>query len=174
MRSILLIYISLCLLMFSCKGDKVSSEIKETQEQIDARTIYESDITALRYAEFGLSSDSEKAVSDWQKFQELQHKTSLLKKGDMSFFKGDHLLFITFLSELETEMPERIQTNEIMARLTALNTKAQKMHSLLTLNNISKQDRLQAIKEFLVTMSNLNLQINKKFEFDKNNIVKPE
>lgn len=174
MRSVLLIYISLCLLMANCKGDKVSKEIKETQEQIDARTIYQSDIAALRYTEFELSLDSEKAVTDWQKFQELQDEAGRLKKGDMSFFNGDRLLLTTFLSELETEMPEQLKSNEILARLTALNTKTQKLHSLLTLNNISKEERLQAIKEFLVTFSNLNLQINKKFEFDKNNITKPE
>lgn len=174
MRSILLILISFCFLTISCKGDKVSENIKETQEQIDARTIYESDIAALRYTEFGLSPDSEKAVSDWQKFQELKNETERLKKADLSFFIGDRLLLTTFLSELQTEMPSQLQTNEILARLTALNTKAQKLHSLLTLNNITKDERIQAIKEFLVTVSNLNLQINKKFEFDKNNVVKPE
>ncbi len=173
MRGILLLVLGFVLLV-NCKNDKVLKEVAETQEQIDARTIYESDIVALRYTDFGLSSDSERATNDWQKFQELQNETNDLKKGSLDFFSQDRLLLTTFLAELQTEMPEELKTNEIMARLTALNTKAQKLHSLLTLDNIDKSERLQAIKEYLVTVSNLNLQMNKKFEFDKNNIVKPE
>jgi len=174
MRIVLFAYLSFCLLLTNCKGDQVSKITKETQEQIDARTISQKDIEALRYTEFGLSSDSKKAVMDWQKFQELQTQTSALKKGDLSFFDGDRLLFKTFLLELITEMPPQLQTNEISARLTALDTKAQKLNSLLSLTNIDKAERLQAIKEFLVTVSNLNLQINKKFEFEKNNVLRPE
>lgn len=174
MAKLVFMFISICFLMTSCGSDKVSEEVKETQEQIDARTIYQSDIAALRYTEFGLSPDAEKVVSNWQKFQTLETETERLKEGDLTFFTQDRLLLTTFLTELQSEMPVPLKTNEILARLTALNTKAQKLHSFLTLDNISKADRLQAIKEFLVTVSNLNLQINKKFEFDKNNILKPD
>lgn len=174
MRIVLFACLSFCLVMTNCKGDNVSEKTEETQDQIDARTISQTDIEALRYTEFELSSDSKKAVADWQKFQELQIQTSALKKGDLIFFEMERLLFTTFFSELITEMPTPLQTNEISARLTALNTKAQKLNSLLRLANIEKAERLQAIKEYLITVSNLNLQINKKFEFEKNNVLRPE
>ncbi|WP_460220554.1 hypothetical protein [Psychroserpens sp. MEBiC05023] len=160
--------------MTNCKGDKVSEVVKETQEQIDARTIYQSDIEALKYTEFELSSDGQNAVSDWQNFQELSTQIALLKKADLNFFIGDRLLLKTFLTELRQLMPEQLKTNEILARITALDTKTQRLHSLLTINNVSKEEKLQAIKEFLITVSHLNLQINKKFEFEKNNVLKPE
>nr|WP_321232821.1 hypothetical protein [uncultured Psychroserpens sp.] len=163
-----------CVLLTNCNEGNVSEVIKETQEQIDARTIYQKDIEALRYTEFGLSSDSQKAVTDWQKFQELNTQIELLKKGDLNFFNGDRVLLKTFLLEFRTEMPTQLKTNEILARITAFETKTQKLNSLLTISNISKKEQLQGIKELLVTISNLNLQINKKFEFDKNNILKPE
>ena len=50
----------------------------------------------------------------------------------------------------------------------------QKLNSLLRLSNSIKEEKISAMKEFLITMSNLNLQINKKFEFDKNNVFKPQ
>ena len=158
----------------NCKDDKVSEVIEETQEQIDAKTISQKDIEGLRYTDFGLSLDSKKGVNDWQKFQELNTQIDFLKKGDLAFFEGDRLLLKTFLLEFSAEMPKALQTNEILARITALDTKAQKLNSFLTLNNISKNEKLQAIKELLITVSNLNLQINKKFEFEKNNILKPQ
>ncbi|MEH6534792.1 MAG: hypothetical protein V7719_00255 [Psychroserpens sp.] len=162
------------LLLTNCKGDEVSEVTKETQEQIDAKTISQKDIEVLRYTDFGLSMDSQKAVNDWQKFQELNTQVELLKKGDLAYFGGEALLLKTFLLEFMTEMPKPLQTNEILARITALDTKAQKLNSLLLLSTIAKAERLQAIKEFLITVSNLNLQINKKFEFEKNNVLKPE
>lgn len=160
--------------MTSCKGDKVSEVIVETQEQIDAKTISQKDIESIRYDEYGLSSDSQKAVNDWQKFQELNIQIDLLKNGDLAYFSGDPLIIKTFLQELRTEMPKQLRTNEISARITALDTKTQKLNSLLRLANIDKQEKLNAIREFLITTSNLNLQINKKFEFEKNNVLKPQ
>jgi hypothetical protein len=174
MRFLTLFCFSCSLLLTNCQDDKVSGVIKETQDQIDARTIYQRDIEALRYADYGLSTDSQKAVIDWQKFQELNIQIELLKKGDFNFFKQDFVLLKTFLLEFRAEMPQQLQTNEILARTIAFETKAQKLNSLLTISNISKDEQLQGIEELLITVSNLNLQMNKKFEFDKNNIIKPE
>lgn len=174
MRLFMLLYCGFCLLMINCKNNDVSEVKVETQEQIDARTISQKDIESLRYNDFALSTDSKIAVRNWQKFQELNAHVESLKKGDLSFFKSERLLLNTFFLEFRNEMPENLQTNEIIARFTALDTKAQKLNSFLTLNNIEKQDQIVAIKEFLITASNLNLQINKKFEFEKNNILKPE
>ncbi|MDG5490548.1 hypothetical protein [Psychroserpens sp. SPM9] len=172
-RNLAFFLISL-LLFTQCKDDKSSEVIVETQEQTDAKTITQKDIEALKYVDFGLSSESQKGVNDWQKFQELNIQIDLLKKGDLAFFKGDPLLLKTFLLEFSAEMPKALQTNEIMARITALETKAQKLNSFLKLHNTPKQQKLIAIKELLVTVSHLNLQINKKYEFEKNNILKPE
>ncbi len=174
MRLVLFFSLSICVLMTSCKSDKVSEVILETQEQIDAKTISQKDIESIRYDEFGLSSDSQKAVNDWQKFQELNIQIDLLKNGDLAYFSGDPLIIKTFLQELRTEIPKQLRTNEVSARITALDTKTQKLNSLLRLANIDKQEKLNAIREFFVTTSNLNLQINKKFEFEKNNVLKPQ
>lgn len=174
MRFIAVFCFSFLLLMTNCNDDNVSGVIKETQEQIDARTISQKDIEALRYADYGLSADSEKAVADWQKFRELNAQIELLNKGDLNFFRGESILLKTFLLEFRNEMPEELKTNEILARTTAFETKTQKLNSLLRISNIEKKEQLQAVKELLISVSNLNLQINKKFEFDKNNVLKPE
>lgn len=96
-----------------------------------------------------------------------------LKSADLAFFKSEPTLLDVFINDLEKEIPDAIKTNEILARITALETKILKLNSLLTLGNIPKKERLEGIKETLVAMSNLNLQINKKFEFEANNISRP-
>lgn len=172
MRILLGVFLSFCIVITSCKSDKVSEVISETQEQIDAKTISLIDIESIRYDDFGLSMDSQNVVVDWQKFQNLKTQIYSLKNGDLSYFSGDPLLVKTLLQELRTEMPVQLQTNEISARITALDTKTQKLNSFLRIDNIQKAEKLEAIKEFLIAASNLNLQINKKFEFDKNNVTK--
>nr|WP_321221164.1 hypothetical protein [uncultured Psychroserpens sp.] len=165
---------SICVLVASCKRDKVTQAVVETQEQIEAKTISKQNIESLRFDDYGLSLDSQKAVNDWQKFQELNNHIETLKEADLTYFTGDPLIVQTLLKELRTEMPAQLKTNEISARITALDTKAQKLNSLLRIDNIEKNEKIKAIKEFLVSMSNLNLQINKKFEFEKNNVLKPQ
>ena len=174
MRTVLLAFLSICFLITSCKSDKVSEVVVETQEQKDAKIISQKDIESIRYDDFGLSSDSQKTVEDWQKYQELKIQIELLKKGDLIYFSGDPLIVKTLLQELRTQIPVKLKTKEISARLTALDTKTQKLNSLLRIDNIEKDEKIQAIKEFLITTSNLNLQINKKFEYDKNNVLKPQ
>lgn len=165
---ILLLTVSL-----SCQNNKAPSINVETEEQIAARTIAEADIEKIDYIEYGLSQDSQKATADWQKYNELQEQIIFLQKGDQNFFKGETELLKTFTKELRGEMPLVIKTKEISARMTALDTKIQKLNSLLRLNTSTKTEKLKGIEEVLIAFSNLKLQINKKFEFDKNNILRP-
>ena len=71
-------------------------------------------------------------------------------------------------------MPETIKTAPILSRIMALETKLLKLSSTLKLDNMDKATQLSCIKEFLVAMSNLNLQINKKFELDANLVGKDD
>ena len=174
MRIFLVAFLSFCFLVTSCKRKKVSEVTEVTQQQKEDNTITQKDIESLRYDDYGLSADSQKAVTDWQRFQDLNIQTEVLKNGDLSYFSGDPLLITTLMQEMKGQMPKQLRSNEILARITALDTKIQKLNSLLRIDNISKQEKLQAIKEYLITVSNLNLQMNKKFEFEKNNILKPE
>jgi len=159
--------------VLGCQDDKAPDTLAETEEQIAARTISEADISEIDYIEFGLSQDSQEATADWQKYNELQEQIEFLKKGDFSFFKGETELVKTFTKEFRSEMPENIKTREISARITALDTKIQKLNSILRLNSSTKQEKLSGIGELLIAFRNFKLQINKKFEFEKNNVLRP-
>jgi len=136
------------------------------------KNITSKDIELLEFDDYALSEDSEKALENWQKYHELVEQIDFIHKADFSFFSGEKGVLKTFINDFKTEMPESIKTAPILARITALETMVLKLNSLLRLDNIDKATRLRAVKELLTTMSNLNLQINKKFELDANLVEK--
>ena len=163
------------LILGSCNEQKSSEP--ENREQIissNKQDITKKDVQSLDHTEYGLSNDAQTIVIDWQKYQELVSQIDLLRKADFTFIKGEITLITTFLNELRVEIPQSLATNEIEARLTVLETKILKLHSLLILDNIQKEEKLETIREVFIAFSNVNLQINKKLEFEANNILKPK
>ena len=174
MRFYFFLYCLVCVSLMGCKTDTKNSEIVPTIEDKQSKIITKKDIESLKYNDYGLSNDAENAVSNWQKYQELNTQMEYLKKADLSFLKSDISLITTFINDFSAEIPKAINTNEINSRITALQTKLLKLNSLLLLDNISKGDQLDGLREVFIAFSNLNLQINKKLEFEKNNISKPD
>ena len=100
-------------------------------------------------------------------------KIEILKKGDLSFFNDETELVTTFIKELKEEIPEKLNTPSIQARISVLETCFFKLEGIKNLKNIDKKTILSFIKEVLVSHSNLILQINKKFEQESQKIEKP-
>lgn len=174
MRLKVLLYSLLSMLILSCKTDTQNTVIETTVDEKSSNTITKSEIQNLKYNDYGLSNDAQNALKDWQKYQELNTQMEYLKTADLSFLKSDISLITTFINDFRTEIPKAVSTNEVYARITALETKMLKINSLLLLDNISKKEQLEGLKEMFIAFSNLNLQINKKLEFEANNISKPE
>ena len=157
------------LFLFSC-GDKNSSNDENTadvQEKV-SNEITAEDIESLEILEFGLSSDGKMAVEDWAPFQTLMAEIENLKLADFTYFTQEPEIIRTQVEELRKSIPDSIKSKPIQARLLALNTKMLLLNNLLRLQNISKKEKLESIREFLVAQSNLLLQINKKLELDSN------
>ena len=171
-RNATIYIIALLLVSFGCK-DKLNPNKEETSEvSVDKNTITPKDIESFRYDDYALSDDSEKALENWQKYQELNEQIEFIKSADFSFFMGEKKVLKAFLNDFKVEMPESIKTTPIMSRITVLETMALKLNSTLKLDIVDKPTQLKAIKELLVAFSNLNLQINKKFELDANLVDK--
>ena len=162
------------IVLFSCDSKTEKPEKAATVNEEQSKNISANDIENLKYVDYILSGDSRKVVGDWQKYLELNNQIEFLKKGDLSFFNGEKTVLKTFIRELKTEIPEVINTEVIQSRLTALETKLLKLNSIINLDNISKEEQLESVKEFLVASANLNLQINKKLELDANNVSRPQ
>jgi len=149
---------------------KKPNETVEVSEEI--KKITPKDIESFRFDDYALSDDSKKALENWQKYQELNEQIEYIKKADFSFFNGEKKVLKTFINDFKTEMPDSIKTAPILSRITALETMIFKLNSMLKLDNFDKNEQFSAVKELLIAMSNLNLQINKKFELEANLVEK--
>lgn len=163
----------LLFLNLSCDNTNPSNE-KTLQEVTSIEfKVSEKDVNKIKFTEFALSDLTEKQTGDWQKFQELQKKIDILKKGDLSFFSDDSTILKSFIDDLKIETPETLNIPSILVRLSVLEVSIFKLKSAIDLNNIEKEFLLNAIKEVLVANSNIILQMNKKFEKDSQKIEKP-
>ena len=156
------------IMLLGCSGeqqtsaDTDNSEKKDTAFKITAKTIENFD-----YADYGLSSEGENAVKDWEKYQELAIQIGYLKKGDLSFFNGDKKLLKKFVETFKVEIPDELRTNPIESRVIIVETTLLRLNENLTLDNIDNQLKLDSVKEVVVAFSNLNFLINKKLIRDK-------
>jgi hypothetical protein len=162
------------LFISSCNTQTTNnSNIIEEIETIDSSQITSRDITKLKYTDFALSNLTKSKTSNWQKFNELTDKIEILKTGDLSFFKDDKAILVSFLNDLKNEIPESLKTTAILVRLSVIETTFLKLEGLASLSSAKKEDLLIIIKDVLVSYSNLVFQMNKKFEKESQNIEKP-
>lgn len=167
------LYLVAIIMLFSGCSKTQSQKPDETVEVSEVlKKITPGDIESFRFDDYTLSDDSKKALEDWQKYQELNEQIEYIKKADFSFFNGEKKVLKTFINDFKTEMPDSIKTAPILSRITALETMILKLNSMLKLDNLDKNEQLSAVKELLIAMSNLNLQINKKFELEANLVEK--
>ena len=161
---------------FSCKSEiKNEANIDTTLGSliIDNSQITAKDIAQINFTEYALSDLTQNKTSNWQKFNELSDKIELLKTGDLSFFRNDKAILMSFLNDLKNEIPESLNTTAILVRLTVIETVFLKLEGLASLSSAKKEDLLASIKDVLISHSNLIFQINKKFEKESQNIEKP-
>jgi hypothetical protein len=167
-----LLYITLLFCVFSCKETGKTQEL-ETEKEAVFLKITKSDIANLKYAQFLLDAKTRNSQEFWQKYGELNTVVLKVNQADLSFFKENNEVLIAFIKDLKETIPEEINTPLINARLIALETQMLKLEGVINLSNPEKKEVLLVVKDFLTAFSNLNLQINKKFEKESQNIVKP-
>lgn len=170
-----IISILIFVLLTSC-GD---SEKKDTQEenpkpQKTKKSISAKAIENFKYRDYILSDDAKQELNNWPMYQELSAQISFLKKADITFFTENKDTLKVFLDSLKVTVPPIINTNPVSARISVLETKLLKLNNDLTLGNYSAENKLTSIKDLLIANSNLIYVINKKLEFDKNDIGRPE
>ena len=169
MKKLTIILFSLCL--WACNSSE--KEQKQVVEEEVSPFVFKDDIAKLKYTDYVLDSKAQSDIESWDKFIELEGVISQLKSGDVSYFQGTSKTIETLTKEVLEGIPEVVNTPSIQARFLSLETKMLKLQSVLSLRNIPKTEQLQNVKETLIAYSNLNLQINKKYEKDSQKIEKP-
>ena len=162
------------LILMSCGDEKSTTEISETKTTIQKNAITAKAIENFKYTDYALSLKAEKALANWEKYQELATQMSYLKKADLSFFNAEKQILKTAIDEFTATIPEQLRTNPILSRAAIIETTLLKLNENLRLDNIDGHVKLMSVKDVLESFSNLNYQINKKLEFDIYDNIKPE
>jgi len=172
MRFKILTILSLILLFSGCKK-KLENEEAELIEQNNTQGVSEKDIEDLDYIDYALDQKTDAIIQDWTEYLQIQDVVNNVKIGDLSFFNDNEKAIKLLLKELKANIPEALKATSIEARLLVVETKLYKLESLSNLSTTGKEELLATIEEFLVAFSNLNLQMNKKVEFDTRIIERP-
>ncbi|MDU8886732.1 hypothetical protein RXV94_11220 [Yeosuana sp. MJ-SS3] len=168
-----LLYILFSLLLFvGC--NQVKDEGQDSSvDLIDTLKISKNDISKLDYIEFVLDQKAQALFISWTSYTDLEGHIDNLKQGNIAFFSENPELLDALIKDFKETLPEEINTPAIQARIKELETKIYKLQSNSRLFNNDKTHVLPVIKELLIAFSNFNLQINKKFEKEAQNIQKP-
>lgn len=164
----------LILSMINCKGEKQDDSLIQDTEKQNSGKLTKTDIDQIKYVDYILSDQSANLTADWVRFNGLLEEVEKLKKGELNFFKEDIVLIRTLTEEFNNTIPEKLKVPEVTTRISVLENSLFNLHSELNLERDSKTYSLKSIKELLIALSNLKLQINKKLEMDSQNIIKPQ
>ena len=171
MPKLLAVFI-VCLLI-SC-GNKKTQPLDENTKKQTTSIIQKEDLDNLNYTDFVLDRKSRAKITSWLKYNALEEKINELKTADLSYFKSDKEVVETLIKEFGETIPDEVNTDAINARILVVQNMYYKLNSTINLSTSTKEELKKDITDLLEAFSNLNFQINKKFERDSQNIVKPQ
>ncbi len=173
MKFLSTLLILVCLI--SCKKYSVATEQKIEDEVVrDTLSLSKQDIAKIKYLDYGIDAKAKNTLDSWLVYNTISKAVENLKNADFDFFTEDEAVFASALEDLDTTIPEDIDTASIRARLLVLKTKLYKLEEATRLTTTSKQEHLLIIKEVFEAFSYVTLLVNKKYEKEAQNIIKPE
>lgn len=163
--------LSLFIILSSCKKTEDNTNA-DTVTKSDNKALSQKDISKMDFVDYGLDEKTEQAIENWQEYYQLQDAINNVKKGDLVFFNNSEAIE-NLLKDLKKNIPKPVNTPATLARIQVLETKIYKLESASSLLTTTKEELSSCVKEFLEAFSNLNFQMNKKFEKEKNTKTKP-
>ncbi|MDX1272147.1 MAG: hypothetical protein R3340_09965 [Bizionia paragorgiae] len=158
--------------LMSCNSKSETGTQVETQVS-DRSSITKEDIAKLKYVDYSVDAKAKTTLDSWQAYSDISRAISQVKIADLSFFTSDEEIFMSTVKELGTTIPIKINSDPIQARVLALTTKMYKLEETINLKTSDKKEKLSSIKDVLQAFSYLTLQVNKKYEKEAQNIIKP-
>ena len=165
-------FLVLLLAIVSCNKPS-KTNVQENNIEQDTLAINKTDIETIKYVEYVLDTEAKTEMASWQIFTDVIAAIEDFKTANFTFFIDNEAIYASTLNDLETTIPEAINTAPIKARFLVLTTKLYKLKQQLELSNTTKKERLQALKEVFEAQANVTLQINKKYEKEAQKIIKP-
>ena len=163
-------FIPVLILVFCCKKTKQEDNIANDFTS-NSQTITIEDINSLGVVKQPLDQVVKDSIfSSWKAYHQILTQTDFINKADLAFFESDLKSISKLMKPSNDSIPLCFNTNGIVSRAKVVTSFIYKMHSTLKLKSISKKERLDVVKSYMESVTNLNYQLNKKFEYDSYNI----
>lgn len=161
--------LSFCFIITACNNKPQQTEEVSVENN---SIITKGDIETLKYLEFALDPKVEILAEPWLPYDQLKITIEDIKKADFSFFEDEQAVF-ELVRELRKMIPDTLKTQSVLSRITIVENMLYKFDDTQALHTTTKPELAMAIKDLLVSYSNLNFQLNKKIEKDGQRIVRP-
>jgi hypothetical protein len=159
-----LIALVFTVLQLSCKESNSNKEVVKKQDKLE----FKSNVAFKPFKIEKLNkSVNDSVVKHWSEYEQILAQIEFLNQGDVSFFISEAKTINGTLDTLKLKQPKCFSNNAIDSRLMALDVQVNILNQNFILDNISDEVKIQSIKEVIGAVSNLNYQMNKKFEFDE-------
>ena len=163
-------FLPVLILVFCCDNTKQQSNITN-DFKASTQLITIEDINALGVVEQPLDLIVKDSIfSSWKAYHQILTQTDFIKKADLAFFESDLKSISKLMKPFNDSIPECFKTNGIVSRTKVVTSFIYKMHSTLKLKSVSKKERLDVVKSYMESVTHLNYQLNKKFEYDSYNV----
>ena len=156
-----LIFFSLSLILFSCGNNKDESSQKVIPQKIN------SSIYGNTNFEFPIISENARAeVIHWGAFEDFEEQAKTINGNSMEVIQTKSILMVSHIDSIIKKIPDTLNTPLIFSRVIVVKTRTQLLN--LEINKVHFDSvRLQDyFKEMNISVRNLFIQINEKFEKD--------
>jgi hypothetical protein len=168
------LFLVLCLpiLLVSCKKTSQTTEAPNPVAK-EKLKFSDSDLKQLDYTEFSLDQNVKSRIESWVGYFTLASVIEDIKTPDFSFFKENDAAIVNLINEINEGIPKEFDTQAIQSRITVVEIMLYKAKETIDIQGTNKSELLKAVKQLSEAFSNLNFQLNKKLEKDKQKIERP-
>ena len=154
-------FLIVSLIIFSCGNNQDESTQKIIPQKINSSIYGDSDF------EFPIISENARAeVINWGAFEDFEKQAKTINGTSMEVIKTKSILMVSHIDSIIKKIPDTLNTPLIFSRLIVVKTRTQLLNLEVNKAHFDSVRLQDYFKEMNISVRNLFIQINEKFEKD--------
>ena len=154
-------FLIVSLIIFSCGNNQDESTQKIIPQKINSSIYGNSDF------EFPIISENARAeVINWGAFEDFEKQAKTINGTSMEVIKTKSILMVSHIDSIIKKIPDTLNTPLIFSRVIVVKTRTQLLNLEVNKAHFDSVRLQDYFKEMNISVRNLFIQINEKFEKD--------
>ncbi|MCW8981549.1 MAG: hypothetical protein OQJ83_09180 [Altibacter sp.] len=163
------LFILSALLFTACNSASEGEEMTENPVQNATRSY------GIENFNFPVLTDKARSITmQWPAFEDFEYDVKAINGANLEKLRGASEQLVIFSDSLSKTIPDTLNTNGILARLTVVRTRAKMLDQVVHRTIVDSTQAARAIREMNTSVRNLILQINEKFQKDAIDLQRKE